>query len=366
MNNKNSQPLDTGAWYSKEGKDNDVVLSSRVRLARNLVNYPFPHSFKGDDGERVCALVFDAFANIKDAEKYQNVAIRNLEPMGQHILIERGVVTSDIVSQPNSGVIVRMDGYISCTVNCVDHIRLSSFLPGFSGLEAFEVLQPLDSELQKKLQFAASKEFGFLTSNLKDCGSALKLSYVLHLPSIVNSGIFERIFKDFMSRGFNISGYYGTGGNSGTSLGSYYEISNYSCLEGNEQSQLAAVNAAVENLIEIERKKRAELADNKPTIIQDSVLRALAIIQYSSFIGNREGIDLLSRVKWGLDMKLFSGITDAEILSLLYRIQPAHLQYIIRTENLNWEKDITTQEEKIDRLRSIVMKECLEKIKIDG
>lgn len=366
MNNKTGLPLDTGAWYSKDGPDNDVVLSTRVRLARNLVNYPFPHSFKGDDGERVCALVFDAFANIPEAENFQNVALRNLEPMGQHILIERGVVTSDIVSQPNSGVIVRMDGYVSCTVNCVDHVRLSSFLPGFQGQKAFEVLQKLDSELQKKLQFAASKEFGFLTSNLKDCGSALKLSYIVHLPSIINSGVFDRVFKDFMARGFSITGYYGSLGDSGTSLGSYYEISNSGSLEGNEQNQIASVNAAVENIIEIERKKRAEIADNKPTTIHDSVFRALALIKYSSFIGSREGIDLLARIKWGLDMKLISGITDTEILALLYRIQPAHLQYLIRTTELTWEKDITNQEEKVDRLRSIVMKECLENIRIDG
>lgn len=360
MNNSNSSmPSSKDAWYSITGPENDIVLSTRVRLTRNLANFPFPSCFHADDGERVRSLVFDSFSQMENPEQYQSIAVKNLEPLGQRLLIERGVISPEIVSQPMTGVIVRVDGRVSCLVNSVDHLRIASLVPGMDGLSALNLSHFVDEEVQKKLQLAAAVDFGYLTSNIRDVGSGMKVSFLLHLPSVSQAGLAERVFKDIMSDGYVISGFYGSGNDTGSSLGSYYQISNGSSLLGNEQTQIEELTSVVKNIIELERKTREDIADNKPTTIRDSVYRAIAVVKYSRFIGSREGIDLLSKIKWGLDMGLLSGVSDTDLFSLLYRIQSAHLQYVIRTSTLNYEKDVNSDELKIDRLRSLIIQETL-------
>ena len=125
------------AWYSYPGKENDVVLSTRVRLARNLASFPFPHAFRSDDAQRVKSLVFDSFSQMDSDQKYQSLAVKNLDPLGQRILSERGVISPETASAPMAGVIVRNDGKIACTVNTCDHVRISAFVTGLNAQTAF-------------------------------------------------------------------------------------------------------------------------------------------------------------------------------------------------------------------------------------
>ena len=244
------------AWYSIDGSDNDVVLSTRVRLARNLVNFPFPSAYKGDDAERVRALIFDSFVHMENPEHYQLVCVHNLENLGQRILIERGVIVSDIVSSPSPGVVVRLDGKVSCTVNNIDHLRISSFVSGLDVTHGFNLAHNLDLAMQNRLQFASSVDFGYLTTQFSDTGSGMKISLMLHLPSITHTGILQRVFKDVLAQGFIISGFYGTGSDSGSSLGSYYQLSNSSSFFGSEEGQIESITSIAKNICETERKIR--------------------------------------------------------------------------------------------------------------
>ena len=116
------------AWYAAKGDDDDVVLSSRVRLARNLANFPFPESCDDDEAVRVQNIVFDAFNHLENADAYQSVPLAAVEPLGAKILSERGLFENNF----GTGLVMRLDGISSCLVNCVDHVRLSSFAPGLS------------------------------------------------------------------------------------------------------------------------------------------------------------------------------------------------------------------------------------------
>lgn len=362
MNNKSSYISD--AWYSLPGPDNDVIMSSRIRLARNLANFTFPQNLKEEDSQRVQSLVFDAFNKLSDNDAYQSLLFSDLDPLGQKILNERGVVNSDSVLQSSAGVILRSDGKISCCVNCDDHYRLSSFLSGFDLSSAYKQLNEIDLNLQNNLQVAGDADFGYFTSSFNDLGSGMKLSLLVHLPSISISGILERVFKEVMSQGYNITGYYGSGNEIGTSLGYMYLISSSSSFCGNEVEQINGISTLAKKLIDFERKTRKEFADNKPTHIRNSVYRAVATIKYCRFIESREGIDLISKIKWGVDLGLVQGIDDSILFALLYRIQDAHLSYVIRTSVLTYEKDVDTDELKIERLRALILQETLTGIQI--
>ena len=352
------------AWYGSNGPDNDVVLSSRVRLARNLENFPFPQGFKNSDGDRVQSLVFDAFHKIDENETYQSLLISELDSLGQKILSERGVIEPDSILQTSSGLILRGDGRVSCTVNCYDHIRLSSFVTGLDLSNAKKLVKEIDDKLQKHLQIAGSVEFGYLTSAIKDAGSGMKISLLVHLPAISYGGMLDRVLKEIMSEGFSVIGYYGSGMTLGSSLGAFYKISTEVSFSEDEEIQLEKINNLGKKIIDFERKVRLEIADNKPTFVRDLVYKAIAMVKYSRFIDSRDGIDLISKIKFGIDLGLLTGIETNVLFSLLYRVQNAHLSYVIRSSDLSYEKDVNTEELKIERLRSLILQETLNTMQI--
>ena len=362
MSNQSTEISD--AWYSVDGPDNDVILSTRIRLARNLVNFPFPQGFKNSDGDRVLSLVFDAFSKVDENDSYQSLLVSDLDSLGQKILSERGVIEPDTISQSSSGLVLRGDGKVSCTINYNDHIRLSSFSTGLNIDYGYSLVKEIDEKIQTHLQIAGSNEFGYLTSSIKDAGSGMKISLLVHLPAVSQSGMLDRILKEVMAEGYSVSGYYGSGMESGSSLGAFYKISTETSFADDEETQKEKINKLGKKIIDFERKVRLEIADNKPTLVRDAVYRAIAIVKYSRFIELREGIDLISKIKFGKDLGLLTGIDDNLLFALLYRIQNSHLSYVIKSSDLSYEKDVSTEELKIERLRSLILQESFTTLQV--
>lgn len=352
------------AWYAYAGPENDVVLSTRISLRRNLENYAFPNAFKFDDAERVQALVLDSFSKIPQAEQYSVMAVKNLEGLGQRILMERGIIHGSIMSEPMASLFIRSDGKLSGTVNVGDHVRLVSFVSGFNLQESFSLAKDLDDALQEHLQFSCDLDFGYLTANIFESGSGMKTSVLLHLPSVYASGLLDKVFKEILANNLAISGFYGGGREDGSSLGSYYVLSSNNSLQGSEQTQIEEFSLYVNQLIDLERKLRKKLTDNEPTRLRDSIYRALATVKFARYISANEAIDLISRIKWGANLGILSGINDADLLALLFRTQTAHLQYILQTSSIKYEKDVRTDEQKIERLRSLLIQEAASKIQL--
>ena len=347
------------AWYAAAGEDDDVVLSSRVRLARNLANFPFPESCDDDEAVRVQNIVFDAFNHLPDAEAFQSVSLAAVEPLGAKILSERGLFENNF----GTGLVMRLDGVSSCLVNCVDHVRVASFAPGLSCNAVYASSRELDSQLQEKIQFAASYDFGYLTANALDSGSGMKTSIRVHLPSISYAGKINEISEAAQEKGFSFTAPYGSGSRAGTSLGSIYQIASTQSASGNEIDQLAAMTAFAKNISESERKFRADYADNKSTPVRDIILRAFSTARFCMLMELREAIDIVTTVKWGLDLGSVKGIKDWELSSLLYRIQSGHLGFLLKTGNFHFEGDVAESDElKEKRLRAIILQDAFKKI----
>ncbi|MCK9169735.1 MAG: hypothetical protein M0P01_04910 [Treponema sp.] len=346
-------------WYTYNGTDSDVVVSTRGRLARNLANFQFPETLRSDDSERVRALVFDSFSQFENADDFHYVQSDALGDLGARILTERGVL--DIPSA--SGIVMRSDGRVSCLVNSIDHVRIASFAPGINCEKVFSDCHSIDEELQKTLQFAASYEYGYLTASVNDVGSGLKLSVRVHLPSLSFLGESENIFRGLREKGLCVTSVYGTGDDYGKSLGSYYQISTFSSFTGSELDQIASIKSAGKYIVETERKFRLKCTENKPTVVHNIILRSFAAAKFSALMPLREAVAVISSVKWGLDMGIIHGIDDSTLCGLLYRVQNGHLEFLLQNGNFTFEDDIKDDlPQKIERLRALILQEAFEKI----
>lgn len=348
---------DSDSWYLQPGVDSDVVLSTRVRLARNLADFPFPEFHKGDDAMRVQTLIFDAFSQLDDADDWQLLSVSDMDKLGRQLLAERSILPTDIIDSGTGAVAVRTDGKMSCTINRHDHLHLSTVLPGFVPSECLDSVRSTDALLQKTLSFAGNKEFGYLTSRLKDTGTGMKISCLLHLPSVHELGLQDTLFRTLVDTGFDVYACFAPAGSEVTSLGAWFRISTNHAFPMSETDQLAAVTSAGHNIVEIERKSRQDLIITKPTIIRDRVYRALAAVKFSKFISLREGVELISALKWGIDLGLLEGVSDSQLYSLLIRIQGGHLTFALRSGDVEFEKDVTGPDQKIARLRALIMQE---------
>ena len=354
------------AWYSSDGPENDVVLSTRVRLARNLANFPFPAKFKDDDAYRVQTLIFDSFAHSSEPDKYQGVVASELDELGALILEERGVLDSSSAKENGSGIIVRTDGKVSCAINTSDHVRLSSFVPGLDGNAAFNLCAKVDDELQNTVQFAADYEFGYLTSAISDCGSGMKVSCRVHLPSLSFSGRLLDLFASLNQKEIVVSDCFGAGNLPSSSLGFYYQVSTKTAGNGTELDQIATLVSAVKYLAENERRERAVVLRNRQTELRNRLYTSYAKVKFASLISEREAIEIISDIKWGKNLGFFSGIEDSELCALLYRIQKGHLQFVLKSREFKFPSDISENKAlKTDYLRTLILQEAFENIKLN-
>ncbi|MBP5587418.1 MAG: hypothetical protein J6X37_01640 [Treponema sp.] len=346
-------------WYNTPAQDQDVVVSTRVRLARNLASFPFPLNSKSDEFDRVQNIVFDAFSKFNHPDNYQIMALKNLDTNGEKILGERGLFDGT----SGTGLITTLDGISACIVNDCDHVRISSFAPGLELEKAYERAEDIDNQMQQFVQFAASRDFGYLTSSVFNAGSGMKTSLRLHLPSLSFSGEIRDVVKQVYEKNYTFADCYGVGSFFNSALGAYYQVSSISSMAGSEIDQLASMSAVGKFICDLERKKRAEYADNKPTVVHNIVVRAYSLAKFTILLELRDCIDIISCLKWGLDLGFIAGVEDYELNSLLYRVQPGHLGYLLKTNDFNFEEDVENDAQlKENRLRAIILKSTVEKI----
>ncbi len=352
---KKTQPQD--AWYTSDGPDSDVVISSRVRIARNLEGFKFPPALRSDDAERVQSLVLDAYNRLSMDERFQMVRISDMDAFGRRIMSERGVIEPDCGSEPWRSVAIRNDGVVSMTVNMEDHLRIAAFGAGLSLGPSAGLVMKLEAELAKHLSFCSMKGFGFLSSSIMDSGNALRTSVLLSLSGLCMNGLIDRVIRDYLAQGFVIRGYYGQ--RDGLSLGCVYQLSNLHSNAADSEAVLAAMEQAASRIVALERKSRDELVLSRPTTLEDSFFRAIVTAKYARFLSFAEAVDLVQRIRGGVYSGLVTGVTYSELTALLYRVQNAHIGFIIAGGNVIIENDVVSEEMKLDRLRAMIVQEVL-------
>ncbi|MBQ7366249.1 MAG: hypothetical protein IJW57_03385 [Spirochaetaceae bacterium] len=369
-------------WYAQEGVDNDVVLSTRIRLARNLANFVFPCQCSADDVQRIQSLVFSAFQKVPNPDCFQQVGVDQLDFSARQLLVERGILpersyTERNINNPDAellrtfecvpGVVVRTDGRLSCLVNGRDHVSISSFSAGYNPGESWHLCREIDQILQQSLQFAASYDFGFLTSNLKDAGSGMKASVRLFLPGLMQTQQVQQMMEQVSRQNCILEPVFGNTSVPYAALGACYQLCSLYASSGGEDQQLGEFDMVVSSLCASERQARSNYAETRPTMLRHIISRMFSVMRYSRFIECSEALDIICSLHFGISMGLIMGVTYRELHALMYRVRNTHLDYLYRDGGLDFTFEADVVEHKplvISRLRALLLQEALEKVQI--
>jgi protein arginine kinase len=303
----------------------DIVLSSRVRLARNIEDKPFPGWMKRNEREFMLRDIIDAVEELDEMKPpSMKHSMDDLSPLDKQILVERHLISREHAAKnAGSGLIVGPEKQISCMINEEDHLRLQAILPGFSLGEVWDLANSADSELEKSLTFAFSPNLGYLTACPTNVGTGMRASTMLHLPGLVLSDQINKVIKSVNQIGLAVRGLYGEGTEA---LGNLFQISNQMTLGESEQQILDRLTKVVGKIVESEINARNKLFQDKRRMVADLLGRSYGTLQNAYSISSKEALNLLSRLILGTDLGILPRELKDKIDPLFIKTQPAHLQ----------------------------------------
>ncbi|MGI6452546.1 MAG: protein arginine kinase [Syntrophomonadaceae bacterium] len=315
-------------WMDADkGPDSDIVISSRIRLARNLHKIPFPHLLNNDNGGKCMNEISKAWKNAKTSivKGLDLITFDQISHMDRQILVEKHLISPDHAKEslPYRGLLVNQDGSLAIMINEEDHLRIQCFLPGLQLEECNEKAQIVDDDLEKSLDFAFDERRGYLTSCPTNVGTGMRASVMLHLPAIAIAGQTGQIFQNIGHLGMTVRGLYGEGTQF---IGNLFQLSNQITLGQTEADIISNLNTITTQIIEQERNLRKKLANEMKYNLEDRIHRAYGILSNAVVISSQEAIALLSDVRLGVDMGILKGLKPFALNELMVAISPAHLQ----------------------------------------
>ncbi len=308
-------------WYNDTGSKSDIVLSTRIRLARNLKGIPFPSKMMEDDAKKVIALVEKALEEMNYSfVKYDMQALTETE---KQRLVEERYISPKLASVKYPAcAYISEDNSISIMVNEEDHIRLQCLCAGFEGDKAYEQISLVDTYLCEKLDYAVHEKYGYLTSCLTNVGTGMRISYMLHLPAIIAFKAADGIFSAIGKMGATVRGMYGEGTKS---AGCIFQISNQMTLGRSEAELISSLTETAAGVIAKENELRTELQKRKGMILEDKILRSLGTLKYASIMPSGEMLGLLSDVRLGVSLGIIDNVDSRTISNLMVRASRAHM-----------------------------------------
>lgn len=312
-----------GSWL-EAGITEGPVISSRVRLARNVEEYCFPGWASEEENHAVWKQVSSIFDHLD--RTFLSWGMAQTPPLDKELLFERHLISQELASQDDScGVFVTPDECLSIMVNEEDHIRIQSLRPGLNLGEAWQAADRIDDVLEAKLNYAFSPRLGYLTSCPSNVGTGLRASVMLHLPGLVLIKEMEPVINGISKIGLAVRGMWGEGTEA---AGNMFQISNQATLGRREDEIIRHLEIIVNELVEHENAARSRLIEEQPLVLQDQVDRAFGILSNARLMSSGEALNLLSALRLGLDMGLLNQFSRRELDTLFISIQPAHLQKI--------------------------------------
>jgi protein arginine kinase len=327
MNDVTALVASRGEWLKSEVTKGGVVISSRIRLARNLGGFHFLNRCSDQNRDEIQSLVMAALNGTDLADKYFFVHLDNLGPLERELLVERHLISRNLAAAEGPrGVAMSKDETISIMVNEEDHVRMQVLAAGFQLDRAWEQINKLDDQMEQRLEFAFHEQFGYLTACPTNTGTGIRVSVMMHLPALKITGEIERVFRAARDMHLAVRGLYGEGTEA---TGDFYQISNQSTLGKTEEEIVEEFQeTVVPRISDYELRARDVLRRQKSTLVADKVWRAIGMLKYARTINTEETLLLLSHLRLGLNMGLIDEVDLDTINDLFLSIQPAHLQII--------------------------------------
>ena len=309
-------------WYETPAPHDDIVLSSRIRLARNLSDFPFESRMTDEQRGQLAQKVRTALEGFPAAgAPLRFVEMDAISPIRRYAMVERHEVSREFVKDPAHRVLgVSEDESVSIMINEEDHLRIQVLREGLSLKEAAETADRIDTLLSETLDFAYDSEFGYLTQCPTNLGTGLRASVMLHLPALTESGAMPRVSSNLSKLGLTLRGTYGEGSKI---TGALYQLSNQITLGLSESEAVENLRAITVQLMEEERKARSQMSEN--IAWQDKIDRAAGILKTARVLSSSECMELLSYIRLGLSTGVLQGVTTQELNALMVNAQPATL-----------------------------------------
>lgn len=313
-------------WYIDAGPDSDIVVSSRVRLARNFEAYPFPKRSSKEDQENIinetCEALFTGSHEYK--ENLSLFRFKELRPIQRQVLVEKHLVSRELAeSSLETGALISDDEQISIMINEEDHLRIQCLSAGMQLDKAFDLCNSLDDTISEKIDYAFNDKIGYLTSCPTNVGTAIRVSIMLHLPALSMTGYIRGILESCGKLGLAVRGLYGE---NTEAYGNMYQLSNQITLGKSEKDIVESIKSIGYQIIEQERLLRQELLKKNIKKFEDRIMRSYGILKFSRILTSEEALRRLSDIRLGINLDIIKDLTEMDVNEMILKIQPGSLQ----------------------------------------
>src|SRR5437899_3854586 len=317
----------SGEWLRGTGPESDIVISSRIRLARNLAAFPFFNRSSGFQKGEIEGLLREHIARLDLVPPLNHLNLPGLSMLDRQFLVERQLISRELASADGPrGVALGPQETVSLMVNEEDHIRLQVMRSGFALDEAWQDIDRVDDLLEQRVSYAFTEEFGYLTACPTNVGTGMRASVMLHLPALVMTKEIEKVFRALQKINLAVRGLYGEGSRAS---GHFYQISNQVTLGKAETTILGEIREVIPRIIEYERQARSTLVRDGRQALQDKIQRAFGTLCNATLMTSEETLDLLSSVRLGINLGLCDDVSMPTVNELFIHTQPAHLQKLM-------------------------------------
>ena len=313
-----------GEWLKGTGPESDIVMSSRVRLARNVAHFPFVSRATDQERTEVEEFLRSQIVQSPAGKQLAYINVGQLEEIDRQFLVERQLISREHAEAEGArGVAIDEGEQVSLMINEEDHLRIQCMHSGLDLPGVWDQIRQVDDALEAVVPYAFHPRWGFLTACPTNVGTGILVSVMLHLPALVITRQIDKVFRSLHKISLAVRGLYGEGSQA---MGDFYQISNQTTLGKTEDELVGQVSDIVPVLIEYERRARDYLVRESQLNIHDQVSRAIGILRTAQTISAEETLQHLSRVRMGVLLGLIGDVKISDINVLLVRTQPAHLQ----------------------------------------
>ena len=336
-----------GEWLSGRGPQSDIVVSSRIRLARNISGFPFLSRATESQRKEILRLICNTIDNTDIGPKSSFFDIEDTPDLDREILVERHLISRRHAgAQGSRGVAVSDEETVAVMINEEDHLRIQSLRSGLQLQPAWEELRRLDDALESQVDYAFHSRFGYLTACPTNVGTGIRVSVMLHLPAIKLSEQLQKVFRAAKDMQVAVRGLFGEGTDA---LGDFYQISNQTTLGKNEEEIIHEFESVViPGIVEYEKRARDLLVNERTALLDDKVWRAVGLLENARAVSTEETLNLLSHLRMGINLGRLSNIDIRTVNELFLQMQPAHLQKM-------------SGEELTSEQRGVIRAECIRK-----
>src|SRR5467141_2353685 len=335
----------------RKGPYDRIVMSSRVRLARNLKEAAFPGWAKKPERVRVLELIRPAVESLPEMKDSFSESIDSLSTLDKQILVERHLISREHAAKSaGSGLVLNREETLCVMINEEDHLRMQALRPGLQLRQAWTTIDEADSILERKLDYSFTGELGYLTACPTNLGTGIRVSAMLHLPGLVLAEQINQIIQAVNKLGLAVRGLYGEGTEA---LGNVFQVSNQMTLGEAESDIVERLNKVLAQIIEHEENARAMLLEKKPKTVYNHIGRAYGILANAHSISSKETMNLLSLMRLGVDLSLFQDLERWLVDELFIATQPAHLQKVHSEKLSAEERDLFRADMLRERLRQV-------------